>query len=321
MSYAAIIGVVGSVVGGAVSGGLSSSGSNKQQGQIQQAYSHLPEVPNLNKEFLTGYSKELQFTPEALAIEHWLRGRYGHADQQAAVDLYRQYGPQYASITQQILNKADPLFNPARKQLYGTVSNDLAAGSYLTPDMQAQIEQGVRGAQTARGNVLGNAPVAAEAFTKGAAGEGLKQQRITNMENFLRGPTPTDKTGGILGPGGAALGMGLATQVNPGYSYIEGPHGWGPEFRNNAQTQYQDALQPALAQANALAGAPPQSNPWMSALSGGLGGLSGSAGGLGGLFGGGGGGGGASGLSYGQGQGFTPNYGSPGPQPGTFYAN
>lgn len=320
MSYVAIAGTVVSVAGGAISGAMSSSGQNGVQGQIQQAYSHLPEVPNLNKEFLTGYSKQLQFTPEALAIDHWLRGRYGRPDQQSALNLYREFAPQYAAINTKALEKSDPQFTAGRKQLYGVVSNDLSAGAGLTPEMQGQIEQSVRGAQTARGNVLGNAPVAAEGFTTGAAGEALKEQRITNMQNFLRGPSPTDKFGGLLGGGGAALGMGMGTQVNPGYSYIEGPHGWGPEFRTDAQTEYQDALQPALARAGALSGAPPQTNPWMSALSGGLGGLSGSAGGLGGLFGGGG-GGGSSGLNYGQGQGFTPNYGSPGPQPGTFYAN
>jgi hypothetical protein len=148
----------------------------------------------------------------------------------------------------------------------------------------------LRGAQAARGNALGNAPIAAEALYQGQAGQALKQQRIANMQRFLAGPGPEDKFGGLYGSaGGAALGTGISAASNPGYSYLEGPQGWGSAFQHAAQDEFKDEASLALARARAYASAPPEVNPWLTSFAEGLSGLAsmgggGSKGGGGSLF-------------------------------------
>lgn len=258
-------------------------------------YGQLPEVPNLYKRYLTGFYDQAQATPSLLETEHWLRSQYGREDAQLGASIYNQFLPQYANANLRTLNKIDPQFVQGRNQLFGTVSNDLGYGSELTPDMQSQIQQYVRGGQASRGNLLGNAPIATEAFTQGQAGEALKQQRISNMQRFLAGPGPEDKFGGLAGAGTGALQQSVGQVSKAGYSYLPDPGNWGQVAYNAAQTQFQDESSQALARAGAIAGAQPAGNPFLGALSGAAGGLSG----LSGAFGGGGGSGGSnSALGY-----------------------
>src|SRR4029077_5263769 len=131
--------------------------------------------------------------------------------------LNQQYSMPLAQLRNQQLEAVDPQFMAMNRQLYGKVSEglnfqdpagqavmaDLAAGHNLGPVLQREIEQSIRGAQAARGNVLGAAPTAQEAFGTGQASENLYQSRLAaalgayqgrtaNAQNFLQGRQPTD---------------------------------------------------------------------------------------------------------------------------------
>jgi hypothetical protein len=287
--YAALI----KAIAGGVNGYLGGQAQNDVRAQIQGAYANLPPVPDLENEFLNGYLKQLQFTPQALALDRSLRSAYGPEDMQRAADLYSQFLPQFANANLRTLNRVDPQFTAGRQQLYNTVAGDLADGSGLDPAFRDQLNDYLRGAQAARGNILGNAPVAAEALYQGQAGQAMKQQRIENMLKFLTSPGPEEKFGGLAGGGATALGPGLAAETNPAYSYIQGPKDWGNVYFNAAQDEFQDADTQALARARALASAPPETNPWLTSFAGGLsalgssfggGGSSGGGGSFSGLF-------------------------------------
>lgn len=281
--YAALI----KAIAGGVNGYLGGQAQNDVRAQIQDAYSKLPQVPDLENEFLKGYFKQLQFTPQALGLDRSLRSTYSPQDLQRAADLYSRFLPEFANANLRTLNRVDPQFAVGRQQLYNTVSGDLAEGSGLDSAFRDQLTDYLRGAQAARGNILGNAPVAAEALYQGQAGQALKQQRIENMLKFLTSPGPEEKFGGLAGGGAPALSTGLSAATNPGYSYIEGPKDWGNVYFNAAQDEFRDADSQALARARALASAPPETNPWLTSFAGGLSALGSSFGGGsggGGLF-------------------------------------
>lgn len=298
-------------IAGGVNGYLSGDENNDRRAQILDAYGNLPQSPDLQDEYMQGFWKQIQATPGLLNFDRQLRDQYAGADAQRGASLYAKYLPQYANANLKALGKVDPQFLQGRNQLYSTLSGDLAAGSNFTPGMQSQIEQSLRGAQAARGNILGAAPISAEAFTVGAAGENLKQQRISNMQRFLSGPSPEDKFGGLAGAGTSALSGSVANASNPGFSYIEGPHNWAGNYANLAQQQYQNNYTAAIAKANAYASAPTEVNPWMSSFQGGLNALAGSSSG-------GGGGGGGMGSMFGGGGGASNPY-AEGLSPTSFY--
>jgi len=86
-------------------------------------------------------------------------------------------------LTQQYLERidqADPTFRAVRDKLGYRAASDLDAGYSLGDDLNREIEQGIRKAQTARGNWLGPAPAAAEAWAKGSMAVDLNNQRQNN---------------------------------------------------------------------------------------------------------------------------------------------
>lgn len=299
MGYGALLGIAAGAIGGAVKGA-------GQGGTDLSGYGTLPKAPDLENRYLAGLYKQIQATPGLLDTEHWLRSQYGREDAQLGADIYSQFLPQYANANLKTLNHVDPQFMQGRNQLFGTVSGDLGHGSELTPDMQQQIQQYVRGGQASRGNLLGNAPVTSEAFAQGQAGENLKQQRISNMQRFLAGPGPEDKFGGLAGAGTGPLQQSVGQVSKAGYSYLPDPGNWGQVYYNAAQTEFQDNSSQALARAGAMAGAQPAGNPFLGAISGAAGGLGGLAGSFGGS--------GSSGASTGgygaKMEGLTPSYGA-----------
>ncbi len=270
-----------SAIAGGVGGALSGIGSNNTRQNILGAYAqgNFPQVPDLENEYMSGYFREAQMQPQLLAYEHALRSQYAPREAQQALDLYNNFAPRYAATQHRLMEQFDPQFTHGRQQLYNAVSGDLSAGYGLTPGMQDQIEGGVRGAQAARGNYLGNANVSAEAFAEGTAGQALHQSRIGNMQAFINGKSPQDFQGGILGPGGSALGITQGTLASPNYAYTEPLRGLGQTYFNAAQTQFQDAEGQAQFRASGLASAPAEQNPWLSSLSGAAGALSGGSGG------------------------------------------
>jgi hypothetical protein len=235
-----------------------------------------PKTPNPSKTYEQGIQIYLQYLPQLLAAEQNARTQYDPqriAEQQG---LQAQYGPTQYQQQLDALNQLDPSYVADRQQLSDVLSNDLAAGSGLTPDMEQQVEGYVRAAQAARGNVLGNAPATAEAYAKGDLGRQLLQQRVSNMQGFLAQPTiPQQLT--AIAPVSADRSFSF---VNPSAGYAG---------QNFALQNYQNVLG---AQAIGNSG-----NPWGSALGGAASGaaagsafgpygalIGGVAGGLGGYF-------------------------------------
>ncbi len=299
MGYGAAI----SAIIGAAGGAASAAG---QEGTDLSGYGQLPESPDLENNYLEGYFKQAMATPGLLDYENWLRRKYGTQNAQMGADIYSQFLPQYAQANLKALNRVDPNFMKGRDQLFGVVSNELGYGNDLTPGMEQQIQQGVRGAQSARGNILGSANAATEGYALGERGFQLGEQRKSNMQRFLAGPGPTDKFSGLAGAGASSLMNSVGAVSSPGYNFSPDPGNWAQVYYNAAQQEFQNNSTQALARAGAIAGAQPAGNPWLGAVSGAAGGLSGSFGGGGGGGGGFGMGGGGYGASM---EGLTPSTG------------
>lgn len=124
-----------------------------------------------------------------------------------AVDLTKQYAPQLAQLRSDVnsaympqnvaaytgaINQADPYFQAARNQLGAQVTNDLSNGYNLGSDLEREVTQDLRKAQTARGNWLGPAATANEAFGKASAKLALYNQRQQNANAFLNGRSTSD---------------------------------------------------------------------------------------------------------------------------------
>lgn len=263
-------------IAGGVDGYINAEQGNKQREQMLHAYDNLPGAPNLQKAYVKGYKAQLKQTGRSMDAEMKLREKYLPKQMRLAADLYAQYLPRFAGANLNTLRKVDPEFLQGRGQLFRTVSDELAQGSALQADFQAQLEDYLRGAQAARGNVLGSAPVAAEALYKGQAGQQLKQQRVENMQNFLRGPAPEDKFAALAGAGAPALSAGVAGAARPGFEYAEAPRGWGGAFYRAAADRWEMENTQEMARARMIAAAPPEMNPWLASFQQGLNSLAGS---------------------------------------------
>ena len=149
--------------------------------------------------------------------------------------LQREQGPYHAAKSYELLNAYNPQFIESYQRqrndlnmLERNVRGELAAGYELGPHLGREVEQAVRGAQTARGNILGAAPTAQEAFGKGQAATNLYQQRLGNFnqflgqqQNYLQGRNPMDMLGQTAGtfmganyyPSQAYVDTGLGGQM------------------------------------------------------------------------------------------------------------
>lgn len=133
--------------------------------------------------------------------------------------LDTQYMPQYTDLYNQLAQQSNPEFFDVYGTLGQSVNAELAAGYDLGAGLTREMEQSIRGAQTARGNILGAAPTAEEAFGKGSASIDLYNSRVVNAQNFLQGKQPTDLWG--------ALAMAKPTTIvnepyYPSTDYISG---------------------------------------------------------------------------------------------------
>jgi hypothetical protein len=72
------------------------------------------------------------------------------------------------------------------------VLQGLSQGYELGDELSREVEQGIRAGQTARGNYLGPALVAEEAFGRGQAALNLYNQRLGQAQTYLQGKNPED---------------------------------------------------------------------------------------------------------------------------------
>lgn len=113
--------------------------------------------------------------------------------------LNEQYQPVFTEQYLDRVDQTDPTFRAVRDRLGSRVASDLDAGYGLGDELTRELEQGIRGAQSARGNWLGPAPAAAEVFRKGSAMIDLNNQRQSNARGFLQGRQASDIFGNFSG--------------------------------------------------------------------------------------------------------------------------
>jgi hypothetical protein len=151
----------------------------------------------------------------------------------AALALDQKYGPEYIKQRLAELEISDPVGTALRKKMGTSISTDLDSGYKLAPGMREEVEQATRGAQAARGNILGSAPAAAEAMEVGNAGYRLYQQRLANASAFLSGTTPTAQFGQIAGAQQGATPVAMP-QVQQGVGLNANAGAQGASFAQQA---------------------------------------------------------------------------------------
>ena len=101
---------------------------------------------------------------------------------QTAVGL----GQRYRQMANEPLpDTTDPQTEQLRGSLEDEALNQLRLGSTLDQEVRRNVEQGVRAAQTARGNIFGVGPAVEEAMQTGLAGEQRKLARYGAAAQFL----------------------------------------------------------------------------------------------------------------------------------------
>ena len=157
----------------------------------------IPKPPPISKSYQQGVDVYLKNNPALLGGEQAARGQYDPqriAEQQG---LQQQFGP--AQYQQQLdaLAKLDPQYLNARAWLGRSVIGDLQHGTSLDAGTTNQLQQQVRGAQSARGNAYGDSAGIAEAYTLGDRGQQLYQQRLQNAAGFISQPTLATQAGQV----------------------------------------------------------------------------------------------------------------------------
>ena len=109
---------------------------------------------------------------------------------QTAVGLGQRYRQM---ATEELPDTTDPRTEQLRGALEDEALNQLRLGSTLDQETRRNLEQNIRAAQTARGNIFGIAPAVEEAMQTGLAGEQRKLARYGAAAQFLNsGQTRTD---------------------------------------------------------------------------------------------------------------------------------
>ena len=116
---------------------------------------------------------------------------------------------QHAATANQLMQSYDPQFKNTYAALGKRVNQGLAAGYELGSDLGREVTQSVRGAHPARGNILGAAPTAQEAFGTGQAALNLYNQRLGQAQNYLQGRNPMDM-----------MGQAMGQFINPSQNYV-----------------------------------------------------------------------------------------------------
>jgi hypothetical protein len=207
--------------------------------------SDTPNPPDYGKLYQTGIDVYLKNLPRMLETEQQYRTDLDPQRIQSQQALQDQFGANMYKQQLDALHQLDPESAAIRSQLGGIVQSDLASGYELPKDYATQLETSVRGAQAARGNILGNSASLVESSVKGKAMQDLRQQHIQNAGNFLSSPTPEQQ---LLAVQGVSPDRTMS-YVNPGA---------GTAGVNFGSQNYQNLLASQQLQQ--------QNNPWMQAL-------------------------------------------------------
>ena len=187
-----------------------------------------------------------------------LEGMRASADALAAMslDIQQRYGKDMNLEHLQRIKEADPVGWEVRQQLAQTTLEELSAGRELGGAASKQVEQSVRGAQAARGNVYGAANIGQEALAKFDAGQRLLTQRMSQAQAYALGTPITAQYGAISGAQQGAAQVS-PMQLNPGIGLNPNAGAQGAQFAMSSYgTQSQNY---ATRLANTT-------NPWMEGL-------------------------------------------------------
>jgi hypothetical protein len=135
----------------------------------------------------------LKYGPQVAAMDYELAAQYQPQYQQMAVQLAEQ---ERAAGQAQVAELApglqatrvaaeDPLTTQIRQQLLQGTSDELALGTQLTPEQNAQMNEQIRSAQFARGMGTGQSDASREALRKMLEGLSLQEQRRTRAQGVL----------------------------------------------------------------------------------------------------------------------------------------
>ena len=168
------------------------------------------------------------------------------------LDIQQRYGEQMNLEQLKRIKEADPVGYELRQKLAQTTLEELSAGRELGDDAARQVEQSVRGAQSARGNVYGSANIGQEALAKFDAGQRLLTQRMSQAQAYALGTPITAQYGAISGAQQGAANF-APMQLQQGIA--QNPNA-GAQAAQFAQSNYSTYVQ----------GLQNQSNPWMEGL-------------------------------------------------------
>lgn len=176
------------------------------------------------------------------------------ADALAALnlDLQQRYGSQMNLEHLMRIKEADPVGWELRQQLARTSLEELSQGRELGSAAGGQVEQSVRGAQTARGNVYGAANIGQEALAKFDMGQRLLTQRMANAQAYALGTPITAQYGSIAGAQQGAAAF-TPMQATPGMALDPNAAARGQQGLMQGYSTYVSGLQN-------------RSNPWMEGL-------------------------------------------------------
>ena len=175
-------------------------------------------------------------------------------------EFFRNYSELAGNLYNQIQVGVHPQFMAAYRGLGKRVAEGLAQGYELGPELAGEVEQGIRAAQTARGNYLGPALTAEEAFGKGQAALNLYNQRLGQAQNYLQGQQPTDVWAKITGQAqnflqgrnpsdimGQMAGTFMGQNYYPQSTYLDPGMGLqAANIQQQGQSSYNQTLNTAL---------------------------------------------------------------------------
>jgi len=168
------------------------------------------------------------------------------------LDIQQRYGEQMNLEQLKRIKEADPVGYELRQKLAQTTLEELSAGRELGEDASRQVEQSVRGAQSARGNVYGSANIGQEALAKFDAGQRLLTQRMSQAQAYALGTPITAQYGAISGAQQGAANF-APMQLQQGIAQNPNAGAQAAQFASSNYSTYVQGLQN-------------QSNPWMEGL-------------------------------------------------------
>jgi hypothetical protein len=177
---------------------------------------------------------------------------------QYTLDIQKSLGPQFVQNQTELVKQSDPLRWQANQDYVNDLLADFKRGGELDPTVAREVEQTTRGAQAARGNILGNAAAFQEAMQVGQASEARKERRKAGIQSYLglnpvsaqfgainqaQGPAPVNGqmySGIGLNPNAGQLGTDFASK-----NYATAANIWSTQaqIQANKPTGFDMAMQ------------------------------------------------------------------------------